>query len=151
MATSIKRQAPRHLAALFEVGTQFSIYMVGPGVNILKFTRFLPRFLKQRLGVRTKYHLFWFCTTQGLCVAISASMAVRRVIDEFYKEAVKLRYIESAVELYIGGNRSKLTTTLAAFLMQYESQRGVRTMGGSVVSATADQTAARLLAAGKQQ
>ena len=146
MATSFRRQAPRHLAALFETGTQYSVYMVGPGVNILKFTRFLPRFLKQRMGMRPKYHIFWFATTEGLCVAISSNMAVRRIIDDFYKEAVKLQYVEGAYEMYIGGNKAKLTTTLAAFMLQYQPQKGIRTLGGSVVSPTADQAAARMLA-----
>ena len=99
MAT-FRRQAPRHLAALFETGKQFSVYMAGPGVNVLKFTRFLPRFLKQRMGIRPKYHIFWFATSQGLAVAISSTMAVRRLIDEFYKEAVKLKYLEGAHQLY---------------------------------------------------
>lgn len=149
--TIFRSQAPRHLAALFETGTQYSVYMVGPGVNILKFTRFLPRFLKQRLSVRPKYHIFWFATSQGLCVAISSNMAVRRIIDDFYKEAVKLKYLEGAYQLYLGGNKTKLTTTLAAMMLQYQSQKGIRTLGGSVVSPTADQTAARLLAQGNQQ
>lgn len=147
MATSFRRQAPRHLAALFETGTQYSVYMVGPRVNVLKFTRFLPRFLKQRTGMRPKYHIFWFATTEGLCVAISSNMAVRRIIDDFYKEAVKLQYVEGAYQMYLGGNKTKLTTTLAAFFLQYQPQKGIRTLGGSVVSPTADQAAARMLAA----
>lgn len=147
MATSFRRQAPRHLAALFETGTQYSVYMAGPRVNVLKFTRFLPRFLKQRMGMRPKYHIFWFATTEGLCVAISSNMAVRRIIDDFYKEAVKLQYVEGAYQMYLGGNKTKLTTTLAAFFLQYQPQKGIRTLGGSVVSPTADQAAARLLAA----
>ena len=146
MATALRRQGPLHLAALFETGKQFSVYMVGPGVNIMKLTRFLPRFLKQRLGVRPKYHIFWFATDLDLCVAISANMAVRRIIDDFYKEAVKLHYVEGAYQMYIGGNKTKLTTTLAALMMQYQPQKGIRTLGGSVVSPTADQTATRLLA-----
>ena len=141
-----QKQAPRHLAALLETGTQYSVYLVGPRVNIIKLTRFLPRFLKQRLSVRPAYHIFWFATSQGLCVAISSNMAVRRLIDDFYKEAVKLRYIEGANQLYIGGNKTKLTTTLGALTLQYKPQKGIRTLGGSVVSPTADQTAARLLA-----
>lgn len=147
MSTIHRRQAPRHLAALFETGTQYSIYIVGPRINVLKLTRFLPRFLKQRMGMRPKYHLFWFATTSGLCVAISANMAVRRIIDDFYKEAVKLRYVEGAHQMYLGGNKTKLTTTLGAFLLQYQSQKGIRTLGGSVISPTADQAAARMLAA----
>ncbi|MGH9916736.1 MAG: hypothetical protein ACRD63_15780 [Pyrinomonadaceae bacterium] len=148
MTTIFRRQAPRHLAALYESGKQYSIYMVGPGVNIIKFTRFFRRFLKQRLGIRPKFHLFWFATSQGLCVAISANMAVRRIIDDFYAEAVRLQYVEAAYQLYVGGNKTKLTTTLAAFMLQYQPQKGIRTLGGSVVSPTADQTAARLLAKG---
>lgn len=151
MAT-LRRQAPRHLAALYETGTQYSVYMVGPRVNILKFTRFLPRFLKQRMGIRPKYHIFWFATSQGLCVAISSNMAVRRIIDDFYKEAVKLRHVEGAYQMYIGGDKAKLTTILAAFLLQYQPQKGTRTLGGSIVSPTADQTAARsLVQQGKPQ
>lgn len=142
-----RSQAPRHLAALFETGKQFSVYMAGPGVNVLKFTRFLPRFLKQRMGIRPKYHIFWFATSQGLAVAISSTMAVRRLIDEFYKEAVKLKYLEGAHQLYLGGNKTKLTTTLAALMFQYLSQKGIRTLGGSVVSPTAHQAASRMLAA----
>ena len=145
---TFRRQGLRHLAAIFETGTQYSVYMVGPGVNVLKFTRFLPRFLKQRMGMRPKYHIFWFATTDGLCVAISANMAVRRIIDDFYKEAVKLRYVEGAYQMYLGGNKTKLTTTLAAFMLQYQPQKGIRTLGGSVVSPTADQAAARMLDAG---
>lgn len=148
MTVSLRRQAPRHLASLLETGKQYSVYMVGPGVNIMKFTRFLPRFLRQRMGMRPKYHIFWFATTDGLCVAISSNMAVRRVIDDFYKEAVKLRYVEGAYQMYLGGNKTKLTTTLDAFMLQYQSQKGIRTLGGSVVSPTADQAAARMLAAG---
>lgn len=147
MSTIHRRQAPRHLAALFETGTQYSIYIVGPRVNVLKFTRFLPRFLKQRMGMRPKYHLFWFATTAGLCVAISSNMAVRRIIDDFFKEAAKLRYVEGAHQMYLGGNKTKLTTTLGAFLLQYQSQKGIRTLGGSVISPSADQAAARMLAA----
>ncbi|MGH8386696.1 MAG: hypothetical protein ACRESJ_14560 [Pseudomonas sp.] len=112
----------------------------------MKFTRFLPRFLKQRLSVRPKYHIFWFATTEGLCVAISSNMAVRRIIDDFYKEAVKLCYVEAAYQMYIGGNKTKLTSTLATFTNQYQPQFGIRTFGGSVVSPTADQAAARSLA-----
>lgn len=148
MTLSIKRQSGRHLAALFEVGTQYSVYVVGPGVNVMKFTRLLPRFLKQRMGMRPKYHIFWFATSHGLIVAISSTMAVRRLIDNFYKEAVKLRYVEGAYQMYLGGNKTKLTTTLAALMLQYQSQKGVRTLGGSVVSPTADQVAARILAQG---
>lgn len=147
MATTFRRQALRHLAAMYETGTQYSVYMVGPGVNILKFTRFLPRFLRQRMGMRPKYHIFWFATSDGLCVAISSTMAVRRIIYEFYEAAVKLRYVETASQLYVGGNKTKLTTTLAALTLQYQPQKGIRTLGGSVVSPTADQVAARLLAA----
>ena len=147
MAT-FRRQGLRHLAAIFETGTQYSVYMVGPGVNVLKFTRFLPRFLKQRMGMRPKYHIFWFATSEGLCVAISSNMAVHRIIDDFFKEAVKLRYVEGAYQMYIGGNKTKLTTTLAAFMLQYQPQKGIRTLGGSVVSPTADQAAARMLDAG---
>jgi len=147
MAT-FRRQGLRHLAAIFETGTQYSVYMVGPGVNVLKFTRFLPRFLKQRMGMRPKYHIFWFATSEGLCVAISSNMAVHRIIDDFFKEAVKLRYVEGAYQMYLGGNKTKLTTTLAAFMLQYQPQKGIRTLGGSVVSPTADQAAARMLDAG---
>ena len=149
--STFRRQAIRHLAALFEVGKQYSVYIVGPGVNIMKFTRLLPRFLKQRMGMRPKYHIFWFATSEGLCIAISSTMAVRRIIDSFYKEAVSLRYIEGAYQMYIGGNKTTLTTTLAAFMLQYQPQKGIRTLGGSVVSPTADQVAARMLAQGNQQ
>ncbi|MDR6913524.1 hypothetical protein J2X66_000371 [Pseudomonas sp. 3296] len=145
MTLSIKRQCGRHLAALFETGKHYSVYMVGPKVHLRNFTKFLPRFLKQRMGNRPKYHIFWFATTEGLCVAISANIAVRRIIDNFYQEAVKLKYVEGAYQLYIGGNKTKLTTTLAALMLEYQSQAGIRTLGGSVVSATADQTAARML------
>lgn len=133
-----------HLAALFEAGKQYSVYIVGPRVNVLKFTRFLPRFLKQRMGIRPKFHIFWFATSEGMCIAISANMAVRRLIDDFYKEAVNLRYIEAAYQMYLGGNKTKLTSTLAVFMLQYQPQKGIRTLGGSVVSPTADQSAARL-------
>lgn len=143
MAT-FQHKGVRHLAAMYETGTQYSVYMVGPGVNVLKLTRFLPRFLKQRMDIRPKYHIFWFATTEGLCIAISSNMAVRRIIDDFYKEAVNLRYIEAAYQMYLGGNKTKLTSTLAVFMLQYQPQKGIRTLGGSVVSPTADQAAARL-------
>lgn len=149
MTLSIQRQCARHLASLFEVGTQYSVYMIGPRVNLRYLTKFLPRYIKQRMGTSHKYHIFWFATTSGLCVAVGSNMAVRRIIDDFYKLAVKLEYCTTASQLYIGGNKTTLTKTLASFMTQYQSQRGTKTIGGSIVSATADQTAARLLAQGR--
>ncbi|WP_141250049.1 hypothetical protein [Pseudomonas sp. ACN8] len=146
MTKEFKRQSNRHLHALYESGTQYSIYLVGPRVDIVKLPRFFRRFLKQRLGMRPKFHLFWFNTNRGLCIAISSTMPVRRITEDFYTDAVRLGHIEGAHQLYIGGNKTTLTTTFATITNQYQPQFGVRTFGGSVVSPTADQTAARSLA-----
>ncbi|WP_353740748.1 hypothetical protein WHX55_15720 [Pseudomonas fluorescens] len=146
MTKEFKRQSNRHLHALYESGTQYSIYLVGPQVDIANLTRLFRRFLKQRLGVRPKFHLFWFNTEFGLCIAISSTMPVRRITDDFYKDAARLGHIEAAQQLYIGGNKATLTTTLATMTNQYQPQIGIRAFGGSVVSPTADQSAARSLA-----
>lgn len=125
-------KAQKHLAAMLEAGGHYSVFLVTP-TNIIPFSRYIRRFLTQRLGRIVDYRLFWFSTSKGYVVCLSADITVRRLIGALYERAVKLKYITSAEQLYIGANAKTLTNTVQGMAEHYTASPSitVRTYGGS--------------------
>ena len=135
--------AARHVVALLEAGKHFNIHHV-EATALDQLTRSLTRFLKQRMGTPPLFHLFWFAVDDGFCVAISSTMAVRRLIPEFYENGIKRGYVQAAHQIYVGASKETLATTLPALLAEHRNVAGKRSIGGTIVSLEADYKAAQL-------
>ncbi|WP_448092707.1 hypothetical protein [Pseudomonas lini] len=134
-----QHKADRHLTVMLETGVHHSVYLVEVTKSIIPFTRFLRRFILQRLGRTVDYHLFWFATSKGYVVSISSDITVRHIIEEFYNRAVTRNYISAATKLYIGSSAKTLTTTVRQTAEQYTpttSKDHQHTHGGSAITIT---------------
>lgn len=137
--------AARHVVALLEAGKHFNIHHV-EATTLDQLTRSLTRFLKQRMGTSPRFHLFWFAVDDGFYVAISSTMAVHRLIPEFYENGINRGYVQAADQIYVGASKETLATKIPALLAEHRNVTGKRSIGGTIVSFEADLKAARLLA-----
>lgn len=130
---NFQHKTDKHLASLLGTGGHHCVFLVTPTASIIPFTRYIRRFFIQRLGRSVDYHLFWFTTPQGYVVCISADNTVRRIIEEFYNNAVARNYIKTAEQLYIGSSAKTLTKTVHEMAGHYKPTPYQRTHGGSVI------------------
>jgi hypothetical protein len=123
----------QHIAALMATGKHYSVFFITP-TSIIKFTRYIRRFLQQRLGHIPEYHLFWFATPDGLITTLSSDLIVRRNIEELYRMAVKRNYITTRYPLYIGSSAKSLTKTLHGLAESHTRLPFKHSYGGSAIT-----------------
>jgi hypothetical protein len=120
-----------------EAGNHYSVYIVKDANNI-KLTRYLRRFVIERLGHRPPFHLFWLHTSEGTMFCVAADKAVHRIMEDFFKEAVRLQHCSTATRLYTGSSKNELAKAIAIGILHYEPKgSNAKSFGGSVISATA--------------
>jgi hypothetical protein len=134
----------RHLAAMQETGNHHSIYIV-TDANTINLTRFLRRFFIKRLGYRPQYHLFWLSTTEGTMLCVSGDMTIRRIMGDFFQEAINLSHCSTASPFYIGSSKHELAKAIAIGILHYQPKGRAKSFGGSVISATAAAKAAKAI------
>lgn len=129
-------KADKHLAAMLDTGGHHSVFLVTPATRIIPFTRFIRRFILERLGHPVAYHLFWFTTPEGYVVSISSDITVRHIIEALYERAVIRGYITSAEKLYVGRSAKALTATVSQMVKQYKptTTRQQHSFGGSALT-----------------